>query len=61
MNAISKERLLEHKQGLEAQLQEQLASLNAVEGALQFVRQLLEELDRNDMKSDQNGIAERIE
>jgi hypothetical protein len=42
---ITRERLEEWKQGLEVQLENQLASLNATKGAIQMIAQLLEELN----------------
>lgn len=42
---ISKERLQEWQQGLQSQLDNQLAALNATKGAIQMIQQLLDELE----------------
>ena len=52
MDTVSKERLLEWQQGLEVQLHEQEASLNATKGAIQMVLQLLDELAQEDKTDD---------
>lgn len=49
MNELTKDDLILVKQGLEAQLQEQLASLQFTKGALQLAVQLLEKLGQDEL------------